>query len=280
LRVGSVTTLSQIPCLRFFTLKDPKIDNRYSYLRPARLVRAFGAALTLGVGLTLTACAQDTSNRALTAIESKTPQIEQQLTEQEAKLGAPVFIRIVKTVDGGLNDGYLELFLQNSDNKYAVYKKWPICTYSGNLGPKLKEGDGQSPEGFYFVTQGRMNPHSSYHLSFNLGFPNAYDRAQGRTGSYLMVHGDCVSIGCYAMTDDVIEEIYTLMTKAFDGGQSIIRVHAFPFPMTAENMERYKDDPNIDFWRNLKTGWDWFESSMQPPNVDVSNKEYSFSDVN
>lgn len=194
------------------------------------------------------------------------------------ELGSPVFIRIVKTVDGGMKDGYLELFIQGSDGTFSLYKTWPICSYSGDLGPKLREGDGQSPEGFYFVNPGRMNPNSNYHLSFNLGFPNAFDRAHNRTGSFLMVHGNCVSIGCYAMTDPVIEEIYTLMSKAFENGQPFIRVHAFPFPMIEQNLEKYKDNANIDFWRNLQSGWDWFETHKRPPNVDVSAQKYVFTD--
>lgn len=151
-----------------------------------------------------------------------------------------------------------------------------MCTWSGELGPKLREGDGQSPEGFYFITPASLNPNSSYHLSFNLGFPNAYDRANGRTGSFLMVHGDCVSIGCYAMTDDGIEEIYADVEAAFADGQSFIRVHIFPFEMTEEKMVQHIDNENHTFWINLKSGWDWFETNRTPPNVTVSEKVYQF----
>jgi len=160
---------------------------------------------------------------------------------------------------------------------YKFYKSWDVCNYSGDLGPKLTEGDGQSPEGFYFVKRSSLNPNSSYHLSFNLGFPNAYDRAHGRTGSFLMVHGDCVSIGCYAMSNEGIEEIYTLLEQALDGGQDFVRVHIFPFEMTDENMTRYAENDNFEFWSNLKEGWDWFEVHGQPPNVTVENKHYSFN---
>jgi murein L,D-transpeptidase YafK len=124
-----------------------------------------------------------------------------------------------------------------------------------------------------------MNPFSSYHLSFNLGYPNAYDRAYGRTGNYLMVHGDCVSIGCYAMTDAGIEEIYTLMQAALKGGQSFARVHVFPFPMTEANLEAYKDNVNSEFWKNLREGWDWFEDKQMPPNVNIADKHYVFSEA-
>lgn len=222
-------------------------------------------------------CAQEPINRPEMAAANQTSVIEAALETSTQELGSPVFIRIVKTRDGTRKDGYLELFLQNTDGTFEAYKSWPICTYSGDLGPKLKEGDRQSPEGFYFVNSGRMNPNSSYHLSFNLGFPNAFDRVHGRTGSYLMVHGNCVSIGCYAMTDPVIEEIYTIMGAAFRSGQSIIRVHSFPFPMTDALIEKHSDNPNIEFWKNLKQGWDWFETRKRPPNVTVANKTYVFS---
>ncbi len=267
----------RILCPLCFTSSDLKIGRIDPYLCSARLFRAFYFALMGVFFLAQSACAQDSSKRANRAIATQTPAIEQALANTEVQLGSPVFIRIVKTVDGSLEDGFLELFMQNQDGVFQLYKSWPICTYSGDLGPKLKEGDGQSPEGFYFVNPGRMNPNSSYHLSFNLGFPNAYDQAHGRTGSFLMVHGDCVSIGCYAMTDPVIEEIYTLMTKAFENGQPFVRVHVFPFPMTEANMANYKDNINIAFWKNLKTGWDWFEETGRPPNVNISGKNYAFS---
>ncbi len=226
------------------------------------------------------AAGPDTSKRSKTAISKNTPIIKKSLLSKTVRLGSPVFIRIVKSKDGSLNDGYLELFLKSEYGQYDFYKSWPICTYSGDLGPKLKQGDGQSPEGFYFVTPSRMNPYSSYHLSFNLGYPNAYDRAHGRTGDYLMVHGNCVSIGCYAMTDPVIEEVYTIMNAAYDKGQPYVRVHAFPFPMTDENMAINSGNTNIEFWRNLKTGWDWFETHRKPPNVTVESKTYEFGPAN
>jgi len=137
---------------------------------------------------------------------------------------------------------------RGADGTFQLSKTYEMCTWSGTLGPKLKEGDGQSPEGFYFIKPSSLNPKSSYHLSFNLGFPNAYDRTHNRTGSFLMVHGDCVSIGCYAMTDDGIEEIYKDVEAAFAGGQVFIRVHIFPFAMTDENLAKQSENPNHGFW--------------------------------
>ena len=190
--------------------------------------------------------------------------------------GPELFIRIIKTTDTR-DKGELQLWKRGADDKFALDRRFDICTWSGDLGPKLKEGDGQSPEGFYFIKPSSLNPNSSYHLSFNLGFPNAYDRAHGRTGSFLMVHGDCVSIGCYAMTNAGIEEIYADVEAAFAGGQAFIRVHIFPFEMTAENLEAQRGHENHDFWENLKTGWEWFERDNQPPNVSVRDKTYIFS---
>ena len=205
--------------------------------------------------------------------------LKEALNKKGLSLGAPIFLRITKTQSKRDRQGRLEAFVENDEGRFLPFKTWDICTYSGELGPKLKQGDGQSPEGFYFVKPGQMNPYSSYHLSFNLGYPNAYDRAHKRTGDYLMVHGDCVSIGCYAMTDKGIEEIYTLMAAALKGGQPFVRVHVFPFPMTEVNMKAYKADANIDFWKNLKTGWEWFEEKHRPPNVNVSQKRYIFSET-
>ena len=207
---------------------------------------------------------------------AQTPHLEQALAAVDLKLGNPVFLRITKTQSHGDKTGRLEAFVENSAGVFQFFKAWDICNYSGALGPKLKQGDGQSPEGFYFVTPARLNPNSSFHLSFNLGYPNAFDRAHGRTGDFLMVHGNCVSIGCYAMTDEGIEEIYTLVEAALKGGQGFVRVHAFPFPMTDENMQAYENHKDVVFWQNLKQGWDWFERHKRPPNVEVREKTYVF----
>jgi len=150
----------------------------------------------------------------------------------------------------------------------------PICNWSGGLGPKLNQGDMQSPEGFYTVSAGQMNPNSQHHLAFNLGFPNAYDRAHGRTGEFLMVHGKCKSAGCYAMTDALMEEIYALAREAFIGGQQSFEVYAFPFRMTEANMRRYRTSQHYPFWRMLKAGYDYFETTRQLPSVAVCERRY------
>lgn len=192
--------------------------------------------------------------------------------------GDHIFIRIVKTDPQGPDLGWLEIYAGQAGAPMTLHAKWDVCARSGALGPKFREGDRQSPEGFYFVKPSQLNPHSSYHLSFNLGFPNAYDRYHGRTGSFLMVHGNCVSIGCYAMTDHGISEIYARVEDAFGHGQKFVRVHIFPFPMTDANLATHAQSPHDDFWRNLKEGWDWFETYRQPPNVTVDAGRYVFSD--
>ena len=209
---------------------------------------------------------------------SPTAQTAQAEPSSAAESSSDLFIRLIKTT-ADHDKGILEMWNRGVDGRFKLTETYEMCTWSGALGPKLKEGDGQSPEGFYFIKPSSLNPNSSYHLSFNLGFPNAYDRAHGRKGSFLMVHGNCVSIGCYAMTDKGIEKIYAEVEKAFAGGQGFIRVHIFPFEMTTENLAAKSENPNHDFWTNLKTGWDWFERERVPPNVSVANKTYRFSAV-
>lgn len=198
------------------------------------------------------------------------------LTEMSAKgmnRDAPVLARIFK------EEGKLEVWKQKTNGRYDIIATYEICKYSGKLGPKYIEGDRQAPEGFYTVRPAHMNPNSSYHLSFNIGYPNAYDRANGRTGTNLMVHGGCSSSGCYSMKDDQIEQIYLFAREAFSGGQTEFQIQAYPFRMTAANMARYRNDPNYAFWKNLKEGYDHFEVTKVPPKVDVCEKRYVFNQV-
>ncbi|MCM8527018.1 MAG: murein L,D-transpeptidase [Lentisphaeraceae bacterium] len=193
--------------------------------------------------------------------------------EEEVKKvsSSPVFIRIFK------EESILELWtLTEGSEKFELYKSYPVCKWSGDLGPKLKEGDHQSPEGFYTVGKSQLKPDSRFHRAFNIGFPNEFDKDNGRTGSFIMVHGDCVSIGCYAMTDVLIDEIYFLVESALNKGQKEFPVHIFPFRMTDENMKKYKSHMWFSFWQNLKTGYDLFEKSHIPPNISVKDKDYSF----
>lgn len=183
---------------------------------------------------------------------------------------SPILIRSYK------KEAELEVWKRNSNGEYALLKTYPICRWSGQLGPKVREGDRQAPEGFYTITPAQMNPNSSFYLSFDTGFPNAYDRAHNRTGSYLMVHGACSSAGCFSMTDEQIAEIYAIGREAFIGGQRSFQFQSFPFRMTPANLARYRNDPHIDFWRNLKEGSDYFEVTKQIPAFGVCNKRYVF----
>jgi murein L,D-transpeptidase YafK len=184
---------------------------------------------------------------------------------------APVLVRIYK------EESTLEVWKQNRTGRFALLTSYPICKYSGNLGPKIEIGDHQAPEGFYDVTPDQMNPMSTEYLSFNTGFPNAYDRSLGRTGNFLMVHGGCASVGCYAMTDPGIEEIYGLVDEAFKGGQEKVQLQAFPFRMTAQNIARHAGDPNVPFWEMLRTGSDAFHANGRPPTVAVCERRYVFN---
>lgn len=184
-------------------------------------------------------------------------------------LGQPILMRIFK------REFELEIWMRRAGG-YALFATYPICRWSGGLGPKLRTGDRQAPEGFYTVSAAQLNPHSRWHRSFNLGFPNAYDRAHGRTGSFLMVHGGCSSVGCYAMTNAVIDEIWSIVTAALKGGQQRFQVQAFPFRMTEENLAERSASPQLPFWRSLKAGHDLFLADKLPPQVDVCRGEYAF----
>ena len=181
---------------------------------------------------------------------------------------AAVFIRIYK------EESELEVWKLREDGRYYHFKTYPICNWSGEVGPKLRHGDRQAPEGFYLITREQMKADSKHHLAFNLGYPNAFDKSHRRTGDALMVHGKCTSAGCYAMTDALMEEIYALAREAFIGGQDAIPVHAFPFRMNDANMARYAKSRWQPFWRNLKEGYDYFELTRQVPAVAMCGRRY------
>lgn len=181
---------------------------------------------------------------------------------------SPIHIRVFK------EESELEIWKARSDQRYYHFKTYPICNWSGGLGPKLKQGDKQAPEGFYSVPATHLNPNSKYHLAFNLGYPNAYDKSLNRTGNFLMIHGGCESAGCYAMTDALVEEIYALGRESLKGGQERIEVHAFPFRMTDANIKRHRKNKWARFWRTLKKGYDHFEVHRIPPSIAVCERRY------
>ena len=193
------------------------------------------------------------------------------LESKNLKIGAKVFIRIFE------EEKILEFWMQEEGKKtFKLFKTYPICHYSGGLGPKLKEGDLQAPEGFYSVTKDKLNPNSRFHLSFNLGFPNALERSLGRTGSFLMIHGGCFSTGCYAMTNELMEEIYYLVEASLNSNDESFSVHSFPFKMSNHRIDKATSHKWYSFWSNLKQGYDWFESKSIPPEVDHDDGVYIF----
>lgn len=194
--------------------------------------------------------------------------LDERLKERGLERGAPVFIRIFKS------ELILELWMKRGD-RFELFSAYPICYWSGRLGPKLRTGDRQAPEGFYTVSKAQLNPNSRWHRSFDLGFPNLFDQAHGRTGSYLMVHGGCSSVGCYAMTNGVITEIWDLITAALNNGQERFAVHVFPFRLTDTRLAAYGDFAWADFWRSLKPGYDLFEMMRVPPEVSVCRGRYA-----
>ncbi len=213
---------------------------------------------------------QPGSERLANLQQRRTPDVTRSLKAKDFQLGDPVFIRVIKETSE------LELWLQSSaDQSFRLYQSYHIARWSGTLGPKLQEGDGQAPEGFYDVNAARMNPQSLYHLAFNIGYPNRYDMAHQRTGSFIMVHGKEVSIGCFAMTDPVMEEIYLICHAALTNGQASFAVHCYPFRMTAERLAQAEGEW-LEFWHNLKQGWDAFEQEHRPPSWDVRDGRYVF----
>jgi murein L,D-transpeptidase YafK len=192
------------------------------------------------------------------------------MTAKNMDKESPILARIFK------EESEMEVWKQSRDGQFVLLKTYPICRWSGDLGPKKKQGDRQAPEGFYTITPGQMNPASNYYLAFNTGFPNTYDRAMGYTGSDLMVHGDCSSRGCYAMTDEQIQEIYALARESFFGGQKAFQLQAYPFRMTALNMAKHRNNPNFAFWKMLKEGYDHFNAAHQEPKVAVCDRHYVF----
>lgn len=238
-----------------------------------RMSKNIALGVTLAGAVALGACAKveiTPPHKAPLPTQARMLLGKKGMTEQQ-----PIFIRIFKA------ESELEIWKQREDGYYHLFKSYPICHWSGELGPKRRQGDKQAPEGFYTVNKYQLNPNSKFHLSFDLGYPNAFDQAHDRTGDFLMVHGKCKSAGCYAMTDAIMEEIYALAREAFAGGQEKFHVHAFPFRMTDENMARYINvkgqgrNPNLPFWQTLKQAYDYFEITRKAPNIEVCDRRYN-----
>jgi murein L,D-transpeptidase YafK len=240
-------------------------------LNRSPLIRALLTSAALAATILLSGC--NTDSILSMGDKATRPLSEKMVKDIESKdmdKDSPILVRLFK------EEAELEVWKQDRTGHFALLKTYPICRWSGELGPKIKEGDRQAPEGFYNITPGQMNPNSAYYLSFDLGYPNAYVRSYGRTGSQLMVHGDCSSRGCYSMTDEQIAEIYALGRDAFFGGQKSFQVQAYPFRMTAQNLARHRNSPHLAFWKMLKKGNDHFEVSKLEPKVNVCERRYVF----
>ncbi|MBH9981364.1 hypothetical protein H3S89_00970 [Bartonella sp. B10834G6] len=235
----------------------------------------FGTALLASFFLTATFLSGCQQSSNLPQIGKATQELPKKLQDKMAAKNmekySPIVVRVFK------EESVVEIWKQTRTGKYDLISTYNICKWSGKLGPKYMEGDRQAPEGFYTIRPSQMNPNSNYYLAFNIGFPNAYDQVNGRTGQHLMVHGACSSSGCYSMSDENIAQIYAFGRDSFKGGQREFQLEAFPFRMTAENMARYRNDPNYKFWTMLKEGYDIFEVTKRPPKVDVCEKRYVFN---
>jgi murein L,D-transpeptidase YafK len=232
--------------------------------------RLLGLCSVLVALVALTACSGAIKPGNARASKPLAQAAVSRLASMGSSPAAPLMMRIYK------ESNELEVWKEVRDGSFKLFKTYAICAWSGGLGPKIKEGDRQSPEGFYTITPALMNPNSSYYLAFNTGFPNKFDRAWGRTGSDLMVHGDCSSRGCYSMTDESIAEIYALARESFAGGNGSFQLQIYPFRMTPQNLALHARDPNMPFWRQLKEGYDRTEIAARPPTWDVCDRRYVF----
>jgi murein L,D-transpeptidase YafK len=241
-------------------------------LNRSPLVRALLTSAALAAAVALAGCDTDNGNPSLSAKAMKpiSPKILAEMSQKNMTKESPILIRLFK------QEAELEVWKEDNSGRMALLQTFPICRWSGDLGPKVREGDRQAPEGFYTITPANLNPQSQYYLAFNMGFPNAYDKANDRTGNFLMIHGDCSSRGCYAMTDEQIAEIYALARESFFGGQRSFQIQAYPFRMTPVNMAKHRGNPNMPFWKMLKEGYDHFEVTRREPKVDVCEKHYVF----
>lgn len=240
----------------------------YRYQRLLKILLLLTVFFVLNTGINCFSQEIPPVNDKLTIIlNGVTPALKSELAGKGLTLGSSLFIRIFKL------QGQLEVWLEKN-GRYRFFKTYPICSYSGYLGPKMHEGDWQSPEGFYRVTPDQMNPDSDYHLSFNIGYPNDYDTLLRRNGSSIMVHGSCSSKGCFAMKNYRMEEIYTLAHFAFLDGQQAFDIHIFPFPMSDENLHKFRFSPWIGFWKNLQEGYAAFEQSHMVPFITAEKGKY------
>jgi murein L,D-transpeptidase YafK len=238
-------------------------------MRRARRSRTIFALAAAGLAAAIACAPVDAApDKALAPIPAATLAL---MAAKGTNAAAPLVLRSYK------KEAEIEVWKRNAQGRFVYIKTFPICRWSGQLGPKIYAGDRQTPEGVYDIPKTQMNPNSHYYLSFDTGFPNAYDRAHGYEGSAVMVHGTCSSMGCFAMTDAVVGELYAIARDALAGGQPAFQLQAYPFHMSAKNMALYRADPSIDFWRQLKEGSDRFESTGEILRWSVVAGRYAFA---
>lgn len=278
-------------------LRDPSLapgpTDRLAMTGPTVSLRLAVLALTTGliaavaavgpshaISIELKDVASDRIERQRAAAEGNLPlagtpdlaRLNERLAEKGLAAGAPVLLQAFKS------ESEFEVWIRKDDT-YVLFATYPVCHWSGTLGPKLREGDKQTPEGFYTVTKRQMRHVGRWPRSLNLGFPNVFDQVQARNGSHILVHGGCSSVGCFAMTNAVVEEIYNLTERAVAAGQTFVPVHVFPFRLTDANLAQHKDSPWHAFWANLKDGHDFLEKTKRAPRVSVCEGKYKFHDM-
>ncbi len=207
------------------------------------------------------------------AYQKTFPKLKKELAEKQIDIHQfDLFIRAIKL------ERRLEVFAKNkTDVAFTFIKNYDFCNVSGDLGPKRKQGDYQIPEGLYYIEI--FNPVSSYHLSLGINYPNASDKIlsdKNSPGGDIYLHGNCVTIGCIPITDEKIEELYTLASLARKQGQENIPVHIFPFNMDNASLEKWSKEYPIHklFWKNLQESYISFQKTKKKPffNVNKSGK--------
>jgi murein L,D-transpeptidase YafK len=252
-------------------MKSEKVHDGGIALIRATVVRALLLTAVFAGALAPVRCLGEDGNQLPTKVTMElSRELLSLLQQKKMPKHSPILVRIFK------EESELEVWKQDTTGHFQILKIYPICRWSGDLGPKLHEGDRQAPEGFYTITPELMNPNSNYYLAINTGFPNSFDKANERDGTFLMIHGDCWSSGCYAMTDEQIGEVYSLARDSFLGGQPSFQIQAYPFRLTPANLARHRTNPNMAFWGMLKIGNDHFEATHLEPRVDVCNRRYVF----
>ena len=237
----------------------------------ATLLRALVVSAAFICFLLPARCLGEDSNRLPEkATKELPPELLSLLNQKHMPKHSRILVRIFK------EEAELDVWKQDTTGHFQLLKIYPICRWSGDLGPKMHEGDRQTPEGFYTIAPELMNPNSNFYLAINTGFPNAFDKSNSRHGTFLMIHGDCSSSGCYAMTDEQIGEIYSLARDSLLGGRPSFQVQAYPFRLTPANLARHRTNPHIAFWKMLKVGNDHFEATHLEPKVDVCDRRYVF----